>query len=139
MALERAVQALACWYDPRPLIGVLDRLRSSDRQVAAPALEFLERALPRSIFSSVRKVFEEPAIGGAEDATADPLAARIEAAWASEDGWLRACAVRASRFASPLDPSRLDADGDPLVRAELAALRSPLARPHARVPQVAPC
>ena len=31
MALERAVTALACWYDPKPLAGVFERLKSPDR------------------------------------------------------------------------------------------------------------
>ena len=30
MALERALHALACWYEPRPLAGAFDRLRSRD-------------------------------------------------------------------------------------------------------------
>jgi hypothetical protein len=128
MALERAVQALACWYESEPLIGVLDRLRSRDRLVASPALEFLEHVLPRSVFGAVRKVFEEPAITtAAEKIAADPLAPWIEAAWTSEDDWLRACAVRASRFSPSFDPRRFTAavDADPHVLAEIATLRIP--------------
>jgi ATP/ADP translocase len=128
MALERAIQALACWYDPEPLIGVIDRLGSPDRTVASPALEFLENVLPRSIFKSVRKVFELPAVDDEdEESTLDPLVRRIETAWSSEDAWLRACAVRASRFAPMFDLQRFAAsdDDDVHVRAEIVALQLP--------------
>ena len=128
MALERAMQALACWYEPGPLIGVLERLRSRDRLVASPALEFLEHVLPRSIFRSVRAIFEEPTATPADpERTPDPLAERIEAAWNSEDGWLRACAVRASRFSPSFDLRRFTAteDDDPRVRAEIVTLDIP--------------
>ena len=128
MALERAVQALACWYEPEPLIGVLGRLRSRDPGIAPPALEFLEHVLPRSIFRPVRKIFEEPvkaAPGG--EATPDPLAGPIEAAWNSDDGWLRACAVRASRFSASFDARRFTAarEDDPRVNAEIVSLGLP--------------
>ena len=124
-ALERAVQALACWYDSRPLIGVLERLRSRDRQVVSPALEFLEHALPRSIFKAVRKIFEEPAAAADQEPIPDPLARWIEAAWNSGDGWLRACAVRASLFSPSFDRRQFTAAkvDDPLVSAEIAAIR----------------
>ncbi len=124
-ALERAMQALACWYDPEPLIGALERLRSRDRRIASPALEYLDHVLPRSIFVPVRRLFEEvPAATAATD-TADPLAPWIDAAWKSEDGWLRACAVRGSRFSPGSDPARFMAadDPDPHVREEILALR----------------
>ena len=125
MALERAVQALACWYEPQPLIGVLDRLKSRDREIASPALEFLDHVLPHAVFRPVRRILEEPPVApAAQEAGSDPLAVRIESAWKSEDGWLRACAVRASRC-SPQFDTRVFAgteDGDPRVRAELAAL-----------------
>jgi HEAT repeat protein len=141
-ALERAAQALACWYDPEPLIGVLDRLRSRDRLVAAPALEFLEHTMPRSIFGQVRKVFEEPALPGtAQEPGSDPLARWIEAAWKSEDGWLRGCSVRASRFSPGFDPGRFTAapESDPLVRAEIASLTLPGARSPGAVEEGATC
>ena len=124
MALERAVSALACWYDPRPLSGVLERLQSSDREQAAPALEYLGHALPRGIFRPVSKMFEpidEPAGDGSKDAT---LADLIEAAWTSGDTWLRACAVRASRYAPNFDLSRFASDDHPLIRAEIQSLGS---------------
>ena len=139
MALERAVQALACWYDSEPLIGALDRLRSRDRLVASPALEFLEHVLPRSIFGPVRKVFEEPAAAGTGESSAtDPLAAWIEAAWGSGDEWLRACAVRASRFSPAFDARRFTAapEKDPRVLAEILSLLPPTA---GSVPGGTPC
>jgi ATP/ADP translocase len=142
MALERAVQALACWYDPEPLIGVLGRLQSRDQRVAAPALDYLEHALPRAVFGAVRKVFEEPSNPApAGDAAPDPLAARIEAAWQSEDAWLRACAVRASRCSPTFEPQRfgLAHDIDPRVRAEIDALGAPRAPRPAAVLQEATC
>jgi hypothetical protein len=141
-ALERAMQALACWYEPEPLIGVLDRLRSRDRLVASPALEFLEHVLPRSVFGPVRKVFEKPTIADADkETTADPLAEWIEAAWNSEDGWLRACAVRASRFFPSFDPRRFTAtnEDDPRVRAEIVTLGLPGTRSANAAPRGASC
>lgn len=142
MALERAVQALACWYEPEPLIGVLDRIRSGDRQLASPALDFLEHILPRSIFNVVRRIFEEPAPEDAQDGSdPDPLAKWIEAAWNSKDSWLRACAVRASRFSPSFDAGRFTAEADPdtSVLAEIAALHSPGRSFRAPTSQVATC
>ena len=126
MALERALQALACWYESRPLTGVFDRLKSRDREVASPALEFLEHVLPRAMFRPVRKIFEEPPVPPEGQGTgSDPLAVWIEKAWKSEDGWLRACAVRASRFLPKFDASVFAGGdgGDPRVRDELAISR----------------
>ena len=61
-----------------------------------------------------------------EGATADrdDLAASIRSAWRWGDGWLRACAVRASRHAPSIDPNLFATGGndDPIVSAELAAL-----------------
>jgi HEAT repeat protein len=124
-AIERALQALACWYDPKPLFGVFDRLKSTDLAVASPALEYLGHVLPRSVFQPVSRVFEKEAmetqVGAVET---DRLAEWIRLAWETGDAWLRACAVRASRFAPGFDRSRFTAgDGaDPMVRAELDAL-----------------
>jgi hypothetical protein len=125
MALERALQALSCWYDPQPLVGVFDRLKSRDREVVSPALEFLEHVLPRAFFRPVRKIFEEVPIPPDKQGEAtDPLAVWIEGAWKSDDEWLRACAVRASGFLVQFDRSLFagDADGAPMVRDELAIL-----------------
>jgi hypothetical protein len=125
MALERALQALSCWYDPRPLAGVFDRLRSRDRETVSPALEFLEHVLPRALFRPVRQIFEEPPVAPAgQREGSDPLAVWVEGAWNSEDEWLRACAVRASRSLSTFDPSLFAGDAEaPMVRDELALLR----------------
>ncbi|MEO7867039.1 MAG: hypothetical protein ABIU54_05295, partial [Candidatus Eisenbacteria bacterium] len=128
MALERAMNALACWYEPDPLVGVLDRIRSGDRHLAAPALDFLEHILPRPIFSVVRKIFEDPTPEEPDaEAEPDPIAQWIETAWTSDDTWLRACAVRASRFSPSFDARRftIEADAHPFVLAEIAALVSP--------------
>ena len=125
MALERAVQALACWYEPAALVGVLDRLRSSGRDTASPALEYLEHILPRAVFRPVRRLFESPTVGEATDPSGqDPYSACIEAAWKSDDEWLRACAVRASRCVEGFDRSLFSGANDPHpgVRAELEAL-----------------
>jgi len=124
MALERALQALSCWYDPLPLVGVFDRLKSRDREVVSPALEFLEHTLPRAFFRPVRKIFEESPVPPEDQGKgADPLAVWIEGAWKSDDEWLRACAVRASRFLVNFDRSLFGGDGGaPIVRDELAAL-----------------
>jgi hypothetical protein len=125
-ALQRSLGALACWYEPKPLSGAFDRLRSSEPGASAPALEYLGHVLPRAIFRHVSQVFEtQPSLAPAPAGTeADPLAESIRIAWRSEDGWLRACAVRASRQVPSLDPSLFATGGgdDPLVQAELEAL-----------------
>jgi ATP/ADP translocase len=127
-ALQRAIGALGCWYEPKPLSGVLDRLQSPEPGVSAPALEYLGHVLPRAIFRHVSQIFETQPAKAAEGAVAegDPLGASLRVAWRSEDGWLRACAVRASRQAPALDPGLFatGAGDDPLVRAELQALSS---------------
>jgi HEAT repeat protein len=125
MALDRAIAALACWYDPRPLAGVRERLKSSDRGEAAPALEYLGQLLPHAVFRSVSRLFETletDVPGGSLDG--DPVSSLIDAAWGSSDEWLRACAVRAARHAPDFDPSRFSAEraDHPLVRAEVEAL-----------------
>jgi ATP/ADP translocase/HEAT repeat protein len=124
-ALERSLQALACWYDPKPLIGVLDRLKSRDLAVASPALEYLGHVLPRAVFKPVSRIFEKEAMEPPRGAS-DPeqVAESIRGAWETGDAWLRACAVRASRFAPGFDRSRfaIGDGGDPTVRAELEAL-----------------
>jgi hypothetical protein len=144
MALERAIAGLACWYDPKPLAGVLERLKSPGRAEAAPALEYLGHVLPRPLFRPVSKMFEtiEPDL---PDATPDyrTVSSLIGAAWESGDLWLRACAVRAARHAPDFDPRRFAGEGreDPLVGAELEALAarvgttiaSPRSTPAAKV------
>jgi AAA family ATP:ADP antiporter len=124
-ALERAIQALACWYDPRPLTGVLERLRSRDRAVAAPAMEYLGHVLPRTVFQPASRVFEKEAMEAPEpDAEPDRLAEAIRVAWETGDAWLKACAVRASRHAPAFDRHRFATgdSGEAMIRAELEAL-----------------
>jgi HEAT repeat protein len=124
-ALERAIQALACWYDPRPLTGVLERLRSRDRAVAAPAMEYLGHVLPRTVFQPVSRIFEKEAMETLEpDSESDRLAESIRVAWETGDAWLKACAVRASRHAPAFDRGRFATGdgGDPMIRAELEGL-----------------
>ena len=133
MALERAIAALACWYDPRPLAGVFEGLKSRDRTAAAPALEYLGQVLPRSVFKPLVRVFEAIQTERPEDAAArGTLSSLIEAAWASGNAWLRACAVRASRHAPDFDPAQFAGDGSdhPLVRAELEALSARVSATH---------
>jgi hypothetical protein len=58
------------------------------------------------------------------DSTRD-LEVAIRFAWEAGDEWLRACAVRASRYVPEMNPDQFRKDGregDPLVEAELAAL-----------------
>lgn len=126
-ALERGLRALACWYEAKPLAGAFERLRSPEPQTAALALEYLSHVLPRAVFRPVSRIFEgEAAVEEREGVTAehDDVAESIRSAWRWGDGWLRACAVRASRHAPSLDRSIFEAGGneDPLVKAELAAL-----------------
>ncbi|MEO5616318.1 MAG: hypothetical protein ABIS67_00960 [Candidatus Eisenbacteria bacterium] len=125
MALERALQALACWYEPKPLPGVFERLKSPSREDDSPALEYLGHVLPRGTFKPVQKIFEASEVAD-PDAPAgdDDLAERIRQAWESGDEWLRACAVHASRVVTGFDPRLFSTgdDGSALVRAQLAAL-----------------
>lgn len=127
MALERGFRALACWYDPRPLGAAFERLRAPGIESSAPALEYLSHVLPRSVFRPVSRMFEETETDSdkaGEEASDPGLARSIRQAWESGDPWLRACAVRASRFAPTFDPYLfVSGDGDnPIVRAELQAL-----------------
>jgi hypothetical protein len=146
MALERALEALACWYDPRPLFGVFDRLVSGDRHQASPALEYLGHILPRGMFRPVGRIFEPPAaevadptagVASDEDES-QALAGFIQTAWTSGDAWLRACAVRAARFVPGFDRA-LFAEGEdqPMVRAEIEALSHPADRLAPAVPAAA--
>ena len=124
-ALERALEALACWYDPKPLPAVFEKLKSRDLAIASPALEYLGHVLPRAVFQPVIRVFEKEAMQPPEvDAAGDRIADWIRLGWETGDAWLRACAVRASRFAPGFDPRAFEGAGgeDPLVRAELEAL-----------------
>jgi len=142
MALERALQALACWYEPKPLPGVFERLRSPAREAASPALEYLGHVLPRAVFKPVQSIFER--IGaGKPDAAADEvtLLERIRQAWESGDDWLRACAVHASPVVDGFD-SVLFSTGDggsPLVRAELASLANASPGPGVDSKEAMPC
>jgi AAA family ATP:ADP antiporter len=127
-ALERSLMGLASWYDAKPLISVYDRLKSKDLTGAAPALEYLGHVLPRRVFRPVNALFESKSMkADSKEATAPaPPAAWIKLAWDSGDAWLKACAVRASRHVPDVDPALFaeGAAGEPLVEAELVALRA---------------
>ena len=128
-ALERGLRALACWYEAKPLAGAFERLRSREPQSEALALEYLSQVLPRNVFRPVSRIFEErePDPELEKDAAPrDEVAESIRAAWRGGDAWLRACAVRAARFAPSLDRAIFENDGsqDPLVKVELAALHA---------------
>ena len=91
----------------------------------SPALEYLGHVLPRRVFGPVSRIFEKEAKTAAEDvADAGRLAEWIRVAWETGDAWLRACAVRASRYAPAFDRGLFATGdgGDPMVRAELDAL-----------------
>jgi len=127
MALERALRALLCWYEPKPIAGAFDLLRSREHQAAAPALEYLGHVLPRAVFRPVTRIFEVESVENERGDTSgdgDDVAEPIRSAWRWGDGWLRACAVRASPYAPSLDPQLFATGGteDPIVSAELAAL-----------------
>jgi len=138
LALERAMHALASWYEPGPLYGAYERLRTGDRIAQAPALEHLTHILPRREQADVRLTFDTLAAADEAPPGPDELARRVRDAWGAGDVWLRACAVRASRFAAgppvfvpgagehPLVLDELRAAG---VAAAAAALRPP--SPHA--------
>ena len=146
MALERAVAALACRYDPKPLSGVLERLKSRDRSEASPALEYLGTMLPRAVFKPVSRIFETVETDDPKrEAGSGTVSLLIDAARESGDAWLRACAVRATRLVPGYDLGRFAGESfdHPLVRAELEALAagtgdSASPRP-ARVPKAGTC
>ena len=124
MALDRAIRALSTWYAPKPLAGALERLKSSEPEAIAPGLEYLGHVLPRSVFKSVTRIFEdEPRKDQDEENPVDEVEASVRFAWEEGDEWLRACAVRASRHAPGIVPSSYFKvrQGDPLVEAELKA------------------
>ena len=128
MALERAFDALACWYEPRPLPGAFERLRSHDPARASTALEYLGHILPRAVFRPMSRIFEpRGSKAPAVESEADAVTRWIRAAWDSQDGWLRACAVRAARHVPTFDLQLFAAAdaGDRTVRAELAAMALP--------------
>jgi hypothetical protein len=88
-------------------------------------MEYLGHVLPRAVFKPVSRIFEKEAMEAPEGVPVpDRLADWISLAWETGDAWLRACAVRASRFAPAFDRSRFanGDDGHPMVRAELEAL-----------------
>lgn len=126
-ALQRALGALACWYDPKPLSGAFERLKSKEAGAGAPALEYLGHVLPRAVFRHVTETFEPrpPDHREAAPETGTPLTEAVRAAWSSDDEWLRACAVRASRHAPAFDSQAFTREGagGPLVAAELIALK----------------
>jgi hypothetical protein len=125
MALARGLNALSCWYDHAPLVGAFERLRSRDPGAISPALEYLGHVLPRLVFRPLSRVFEEELSVEPVDAPDSGLLERaIRQAWESGDGWLRACAVRASRHLPGFDRGLFEATAteDPLVAAEMIAL-----------------
>jgi HEAT repeat protein len=125
-ALERGTRALACWYEAKPLAGAFERLRSREPQAEALAMEYLNQVLPRGVFKPVSRIFEEKSTNQEDgsETERDEVAESIRAAWRWGDAWLRACAVRAARFAPSLDRTLFETGGnqDPLVKEELAAL-----------------
>jgi ATP/ADP translocase/HEAT repeat protein len=104
-ALERALLGLSAWYEPRPLFGVFRRLATNKPDVAAPALEYLGHALPRSVFRPVMQMFDRRVTPAAAGSPTEPerIAAWIRSAWESGDDWLRACAFRAARHLPGFD------------------------------------
>jgi ATP:ADP antiporter, AAA family len=125
MALERAVRALATWYEPTPLFGAFERLRTRNLSTAAPALEYFSQVLPKTAFRPLSQMFEEerPDRGAQAPPEAHELADWIRAAWESGDPWLKACAVHVSRHAPELEEEAFEirADESPVVRAEVEA------------------
>ena len=125
MALERALLALACWYDPRPLLGAFHRLRSRDSGAAAPALEYLAQVLPRGTFRPLEGLLGSTVPESAEGPSdQEKVIQWIRAAWESGDGWLRACAFRAARQVPGFDLDLLTPVENelPVVRSERDAL-----------------
>jgi ATP/ADP translocase/HEAT repeat protein len=127
LALERAIKALACWYDPKPLLVIYERLNAKAAEARTPALEYLGHVLPRVVFRSVSKTFEQVRPDETESRPETRVADWIRVAWASDDPWMRACALRASRVVAAIDPSEWPAvtDVPAILRAEIESIRSP--------------
>ena len=136
-AIERALRALACWYEPLPFRGIYRGLSSGERDAEARALEYLEDILPGKPFRVMRSFFESgPAADGTEAAAAKPapIAECIARAWEGGDPWLKACALRAASVVSEVDWRQLIAGEEskvdpaavehPLVRAEIERLEA---------------
>lgn len=125
MALARGLNALSCWYDPAPLRGAFDRLRSRRQESIGPALEYLGHVLPRGVFRPLERVFEEELGADLEPRDAGAvLETAIRRAWEAGDSWLRAVALRATRRVPGFDRDTLGSEGaeDPLIDAESRAL-----------------
>lgn len=125
-ALHRALRALACWYDPAPLEGAYNRLRSGERDAMARGLEFIGGILPRKIFGSVTVLFESGRAREREEipSSREMVVQCIQRAWEGGDAWLQACAIRAARRVPGMNLSEFratDAD-DPMVVAEIQSL-----------------
>jgi ATP/ADP translocase len=134
LALQRALEALACAYEPGPIVGVYERLRARGGASASAALDYLGTILPRPVFRRVSELLE-PAPAAEPDPAAPvwDAAAAIRQAWASDDAWLRACAVRAVRAVPGMSVDDLPPSDPvhPLVAAELDAAHANGA-PHLR-------
>jgi hypothetical protein len=123
-ALERAMRALACWYDPKPVSGAFERLKSRDFERIAPALEYLVHVLPRPIFRPIRDIFESRLALERERGEERPkeVAKWIRAAWETGDAWMQACAIRASALLPEADRNWFNGhEPSSLVDAELAS------------------
>jgi hypothetical protein len=125
VALERALRALGCWYDPFPLTGVYEGLCSNERARRARALEYLAQSIPDSLFKPVREIFEDARVEDepVHPPTAEECVGWVRKAWQNGDAWLRACAIRAARVLPGMDPAEFQPSSpeDPLVEVELAA------------------
>jgi hypothetical protein len=114
---------------------VFERFKSPWRGAASPALEYLGHVLPRGVFRPVQRIFQASGVAKPDGATGDAhVAERIRQAWESDDEWLRACAIHASRAIAGFDTRLFSTveDGSALVRTELAALA------HSTGPVIAP-
>ena len=123
-ALERAMRALACWYDPQPVSGAFERLKSRDYEKVAPALEYLVHVLPRPVFRPLREIFDARMVRERTRGEDGPthLPDWIRAAWETGDAWMRACAVRASWVVIEADRTWFTGgESSAMVDAELAA------------------
>jgi hypothetical protein len=128
-ALERALRALACWYEALPFRGIYRGLSSGERDAEARALEYLEEILPGKPFRVMRSFFESgPAADGTEAAAAKPAttAECIARAWEGGDPWLKACALRAASVVPEVDWRQLIAGEK--SKADPAAVEHPLVR-----------
>jgi ATP:ADP antiporter, AAA family len=145
--IERIFRVMALLFPQAGLHDAYVGLRSGNAQIRANALEFLDNTLKPELrqvlvplLDSMVTVDERieianRTIGAPLDSTEQSIATLL----ASEDGWLRSCAVYAvgalQLHGLARELRRFEASDDPIVRQSVATARRRLAGEAAEMPQ----